>query len=91
MDADMDGMMIDSVNSPYIHAANAANFRALMLDYSQRGPVLVNFWSRKAGLCLRQYPLLDKTIHDYAGRVFLINIDRRPCQEFSGCWVRGMY
>lgn len=37
--------------------------------------MLVNFWSRKAGPCLRQYPILDKLIHDYAGRVPLINID----------------
>lgn len=67
--------MIDSVNSAYIHEGTVANFQALVLDNSHRGPVLVNFWSKKAGPCLRQYPILDKLIHHYAGRVLLINVD----------------
>ncbi len=67
--------MIDSINSPYIHAANADNFQSLVIENSKRGPVLVNFWSKKAGPCLRQYPLLDKLVHDYKGRLLLINID----------------
>lgn len=67
--------MIDSINSPYIHAANTDNFQSLVIENSKRGPVLVNFWSKKAGPCLRQYPLLDKLVHDYKGRLLLINID----------------
>jgi putative thioredoxin len=67
--------MIDSVNSPNIHEDTVANFQALVLANSQQGPVLVNFWSKKAGPCLRQYPILDKLIHHYAGRLLLINID----------------
>lgn len=67
--------MVDSINSPYIHAATAENFQAMVLENSHRGPVLVNFWSQKAGPCLRQYPLLDKLIHHYDGRVLLVNID----------------
>jgi len=67
--------MIDTVHSPYIFAANSDNFKELALDNSYRGPVLVNFWSRKAGPCLRQYPILDQLLHDYAGRVLLVNVD----------------
>lgn len=67
--------MIDKLNSPYIHAADSENFKALVIDNSYRGPVLVNFWSRKAGPCLRQYPILDKLIHHYAGRLLLVNVD----------------
>lgn len=67
--------MIDTVNSPYIHAATSENFNSLVLDNSNKGPVLVNFWSRKAGPCLRQYPILDQLIHHYDGRVLLINVD----------------
>lgn len=67
--------MVDSINSAYIHAANADNFQSLVIENSKRGPVLVNFWSKKAGPCLRQYPLLDKLVHDYKGRLLLINID----------------
>jgi putative thioredoxin len=67
--------MIETIDSPYIHAAIAENFQSLVLDNSNRGPVLVNFWSRKAGPCLRQYPILDKIIHHYRGRILLVNID----------------
>ncbi len=67
--------MVDSIDSPYIHAANAENFKSLVIENSIRGPVLVNFWSKKAGPCLRQYPLLDKLVHEYKGRLLLINID----------------
>lgn len=67
--------MIDSIDSPYIHVANADNFQALVLDNSNKGPVLVNFWSKKAGPCLRQYPILDKLIHQFDGRMLLVNID----------------
>jgi len=67
--------MIETIDSPYIHAAIADNFQSLVLDNSNRGPVLVNFWSRKAGPCLRQYPILDKIIHHYGGRILLVNID----------------
>ena len=71
----IDNAMIDTIESPYIHAATADNFSSLVLDNSKLGPVLVNFWSKKAGPCLRLYPVLDKMIHHYAGRVLLINID----------------
>lgn len=67
--------MIDSIDSPYILAATSADFQQLVIENSKQGPVLVNFWSRKAGPCLRQYPVLDQVIHHYDGRVLLVNID----------------
>ena len=67
--------MIENINSPYIQAANSETFTALVLDNSHKGPVLVNFWSRKAGPSLRQYPVLDQLIHHYGGRVLLVNVD----------------
>ena len=68
-------MQSASPASPWIHAAAAASFADLVLANSRRGPVLVNFWSEKAGPCLRQYPLLDKLVHHYDGRLLLINVD----------------
>lgn len=67
--------MIDSLSSPYIHAATTDNFNSLVLENSHKGPVLVYFWSKNAGPCLRQYPVLDEIIHHYDGRVLLININ----------------
>jgi len=79
--------MIDSIDSPYIHAANDNTFKNLVLDNSSRGPVLVNFWSKKAGPCLRQYPVLDKLVHQFDGRILLVNVDTEKeykiCKEYS--------
>ncbi len=67
--------MIETIESALIHDADAKNFSELVIGNSNRGPVLVNFWSRKAGPCLRQYPVLDKLVHEYQGRLLLVNID----------------
>ncbi|MFV2059751.1 MAG: tetratricopeptide repeat protein [Gammaproteobacteria bacterium] len=67
--------MIETIESEYIHDGNAENFPQLVIENSKLGPVLLNFWSRTAGPCLRQYPILDKLIHTYDGRLLLINID----------------
>lgn len=67
--------MIDTIASPYIHAATADTFQSLVLENSKTGPVLVNFWSKKAGPCLRQYPILDALVAKYQGKFLLINID----------------
>lgn len=67
--------MIDTVDSPYIHTATSENFNQVVIENSHKGPVLVNFWSKKAGPCLRQYPILDQIIHKYNGLLLLVNID----------------
>ena len=67
--------MIETIESPYIHAITADNFESMVLDNSNIGPVLVNFWSKKAGPCLRQYPILDQIIHKYQGKLLLVNVD----------------
>ncbi|MGB5275932.1 MAG: tetratricopeptide repeat protein [Gammaproteobacteria bacterium] len=67
--------MIESIDSPYIIAATTSNFKPLVIENSRQGPVLVNFWSQKAGPSLRQYPILDQIVHHYDGRLLLINVD----------------
>ena len=67
--------MIDTIDSPYIQAATADDFQSLVLENSKVGPVLANFWSKKAGPCLRQYPILDTLVAKYQGKFLLINID----------------
>ena len=71
----MSDNVIESVDSPYIIAATSGNFSELVLENSHSGPVLVNFWSKKAGPSLRLYPVLDQVVRHYAGRVLLINLD----------------
>ncbi len=61
--------------SPYIHAASQTTFNELVLHNSKKGPVLVHFWSKKAGPCLRLHPILDALIAHYNGCLLLINLD----------------
>ena len=67
--------MIDTIESPYIHAASDDNFPSLVLENSKTGPVLVNFWEKKGGPCLRQYPILDALVTKYQGKFLLVNVD----------------
>ncbi len=67
--------MIETIDSPYIIEATSNNFKPLVLENSKQGPVLVNFWSRTAEPCLRQFPVLDLLVHHYDGRLLLINVD----------------
>jgi putative thioredoxin len=67
--------MIESIDSPYIIEATSNNFKPLVLENSKQGPVLVNFWSRSAEPCQRQFHVLDLLVHHYDGRLLLINVD----------------
>ena len=67
--------MTESIDSPYIVAVTKETFKNIVLENSQKGPVLVNFWSKSAGPAIRQYPILDKVIHHYNGCLLLVNCD----------------
>ena len=67
--------MNDTTSSPYIHTANGENFQSLVLDNSAQGPVMVFFWSKNAGPCMRQYPVLETLVAKHQGRFLLVNID----------------
>jgi putative thioredoxin len=61
--------------SPYIADANPANFRTLVLENSGKGPVLVYFWSLRAGPCMMLMPRLVQLAHEYAGKFLLVLLD----------------
>ena len=63
------------VESAYVFEGTRANFDALVLENSTRGLVVLNFWTRRSGPSLRQYPILDKLVHESRGRWLLVNID----------------
>jgi putative thioredoxin len=67
--------MIESIDSPYILSANSNSFQQVVLENSKQGPVLVNFCSKQAVPCVRQYRILDQIIHHYDGRALLVNVD----------------
>lgn len=59
----------------FIFDASASNFDALVLKNSARGPVLVHFWSPKAGPSFRLYPVLEKLVESYRGSFLLVNLN----------------
>ena len=63
------------VTSMYIIDGNRENFQDAVLNNSSKGPVMVNYWTDKAGPCLRLWPVLEKLVGDYAGRFLLVNIN----------------
>jgi len=62
-------------SSQYIQDANDENFDELVLINSSKGPVLVNYWSKKVGPCIRQYPVLEKLANEFGGRFLLVNLN----------------
>jgi len=62
-------------NSPYVFDANAENFARLVLENSAKGPVLVNYWSPKAGPCLMLMPRLVRLAGEFGGRFLLVMLN----------------
>ena len=67
-------------NTPsHIADGTTANFPQLVLDNSAKGPVLVYFWSPRAGPCLMLLPRLVQLATEFGGRFLLVllNTDER--------------
>lgn len=60
---------------PYILDGTAESFPRLVLENSRRGPVVVNFWSPRAGPCLVVMPRLIRVASEYGGRLLLVMIN----------------
>ena len=70
-------------NSKFILDATPETFAELVIGNSMRGPVMVNYWSAKAGPCLKLWPLLEKLVNEYSGRFLLINFNTDKFLQFS--------
>ncbi len=66
--------------SPWVFDASAENFNRLVLENSHKGPVLVHFWTPKAGPCFMLMPRLVKLATEYGGKFLLVmlNADELP-------------
>ncbi len=66
--------------SPHVFDASADNFNRLVLENSHKGPVLVHFWTPKAGPCFILMPRLVKLAAEYGGKFLLVmlNTDELP-------------
>jgi putative thioredoxin len=62
-------------HSPYVFDATAENFPTLVLENSDKGPVLVNYWSPRAGPCLMLMPRLVRLATEFGGRFLLVMLN----------------
>jgi putative thioredoxin len=67
----------------YILDGSAENFPRLVLENSRRGPVVVNFWSPRAGPCLVLMPRLVRVAQEYGGRVLLVMLNTDEYGELA--------
>jgi putative thioredoxin len=51
------------------------NFRQLVLENSQKGAVLVNYWTPNAGPCFKLWQVLGRLSEEYQGRFLLVNVN----------------
>ena len=59
----------------YITDCTRENFSQRVLANSAKGPVLVNYWSPRAGPCLMLLPRLVKLAGEFSGRFLLVLVN----------------
>jgi putative thioredoxin len=69
--------------SPYVFDASAENFNRLVLENSHKGPVLVHFWTPKAGPCFILMPRLVKLAAEYGGKFLLVMLNADDLPELA--------
>ncbi len=73
--------------SRHVFDATGENFSRLVLENSHRGPVLVHFWTPKAGPCMILMPRLVRLATEYGGRFLLVMLNtddwRRLAREYG--------
>lgn len=69
--------------SPYVYDASADNFNRLVLENSHKGPVLVHFWTPKAGPCFILMPRLVKLAAEYGGKFLLVMLNADDLPELA--------
>jgi putative thioredoxin len=78
-------------NDAPILEGTSANFAALVLENSRKGPVLVDFWADWAGPSLRQGELLRRLARAYEGRFLLVSLNTDREKEIAHRYgVKGL-
>lgn len=62
-------------DSRFVFDASRDNFPQLVLGNSEKGPVMVHFWTPKAGPCMLLMPRLVKLTAEYSGKFLLVMVN----------------
>ncbi len=77
-------------DSPYIFDVNEDGFQRQVIDASNDGPVLVDFWADWCSPCISLAPALERVIDDYAGRLRLAKVEVDDNMHLAGHYrLRG--
>ncbi len=71
-------------DSPYIFEVNQQNFTSVVVENSQRVPVLVDFWADWCQPCQTLTPLLTRLVQEYQGAVILAKVNADAEQALAG-------
>ena len=72
-----------TTTSPYVREATVDNFTALVLENSDKGPVVVNYWSPHASPCKLLMPRLARLTDEFAGRFLLVLLNTDDFGAFA--------
>ncbi len=67
----------------YIFDIHPDNFSTMVMENSRRGPVMVYFWSPRAGPCMRLLPRLVRLADEFGGRFLLTLLNTDEHQDFA--------
>ena len=70
--------------SPYVFEVTQHNFAAVVVENSQRAPVLVDFWADWCQPCKTLTPILTKLAQEYRGGFILAKINADAEQALAG-------
>ena len=70
--------------SPYVFDVDQHNFASVVVENSQRAPVLVDFWADWCQPCQTLTPLLTKLAQEYRGGFILAKVNADAEQGLAG-------
>jgi len=77
-------------DSPYIFDVDEASFPGQVIEASQQGPILVDFWADWCAPCISLAPALERVVDGYQGAMRLAKVEVDDNMRLAGHYrLRG--